>query len=130
MELARETPQANVIREWEHGRLRIGENWFEGNLIISVDRIITDWPVDAPEQVDFASLQPAIDFAPEIILLGTGLKRLLPDVDLMASLAAEGIGLETMDTPAACRTFNVLLHEQRRVVAVLFNTIPAGDERP
>lgn len=128
MELARETPQANVIREWEHGRLRIGEKWFEGNLIISVDQVVTDWPVEAPEQVSFANLQPAIDFAPEIILLGTGLKRLLPDVGLMASLAADGIGFETMDTPAACRTFNVLLHEQRRVVAVLFNTQPTGHE--
>ena len=46
----------------------------------------------------------------------------LPDVDLMAALAARAIGLEIMSTPAACRTFNVLVHERRRVVAALLNS--------
>jgi uncharacterized protein len=55
-------------------------------------------------------------------LLGTGSEMLLPDVDLMAKLGARSIGLEIMSTPAACRTFNVLLHEQRRVIAALFNS--------
>ena len=58
---------------------------------------------------------------PEIVLLGTGAEVLLPDLDLMAALAARAIGLEIMSTPAACRTFNVLVHERRRVVAALVN---------
>ena len=59
------------------------------------------------------------------MLLGTGGAMLLPDVDLMALLAKRGIGLEIMSTAAACRTFNVLVHEQRRVVAALFNPPPS-----
>ncbi len=56
-------------------------------------------------------------------MLGTGTERLLPDVELMAAVAARSVGLEIMNTPAACRTFNVLLQEQRRVVAALVQSI-------
>jgi uncharacterized protein len=121
MELSREVTQANIVRAWEPGRVRIGNEWLEGHLIVAPDRIIADWSVASPERVDVESLEPAIALAPEIILLGTGPGLVLPDVELMAQLAAETIGLEIMDTPAACRTFNVLVHEQRRVVAALFN---------
>jgi uncharacterized protein len=66
-------------------------------------------------------LEPALALEPAIIVLGTGTERLLPDVELMGDVAARSVGLEVMSTPAACRTFNVLLQEQRRVVAALFN---------
>ena len=51
------------------------------------------------------------------MLLGTGATLVWPDEDLMAALAARGVGLEIMSTAAACRTYNVLVHERRRVVA-------------
>lgn len=121
MEIAREPARANVVRAWEPGRLRVGERWLEGHVILAAQRIITDWRIRSPAEIDLASLAPAIALEPEIILVGTGLERALPDVDLMSALASESIGLEIMSTPAACRTFNVLLHEERRVVAALFN---------
>jgi len=124
MEIARETPQANVVRAWEPGRMRVGETWFEGHLIVSADRVITDWQIASPAEVAVAHLEAAIGLDPEIILLGTGPDVLLPDVGLMRALAAESIGLEIMTTPAACRTFNVLVSEHRRVVAALFNPPP------
>ena len=121
MEIAREHTEANVVRAWEPGRVRVGATWIEGHVIVSADRVITDWAVEGPADVGFASLAPAIGLAPEIILLGTGPDVVLPDVGLMGALAAESIGLEIMTTPAACRTFNVLLSEHRRVVAALLN---------
>ncbi len=121
MEISRELTEANVVRAWEPGRVRIGEHWLEGHLIVTPDRIIADWSVEAPGAVDFAALEPAIALDPEIILLGTGRGLVLPDTELMAQLAAESIGLEIMDTPAACRTYNLLVHERRRVAAALFN---------
>jgi uncharacterized protein len=121
MEIARDYAQANVVREWEPGRLRIGATWFEGHVIVTADRVITDWATRSAREMDRSMLEPAIALAPEIILLGTGPEVLLPDVSLMGALAAESIGLEIMTTPAACRTFNVLVSEQRRVVAALFN---------
>jgi uncharacterized protein len=56
---------------------------------------------------------------PEIIVLGLATLAPIPDIDLMAALADRSIGLEIMTTPAACRTYNVLVHEHRRVVAAL-----------
>jgi uncharacterized protein len=126
MELSREITEANIVRAWEPGRLRIREVWLRGHVIVAADRIIPDWTVAAPDRIDAAALAPAIALAPEIILLGTGSDIVLPDVELMERLASESIGLEIMSTAAACRTYNVLVHEGRRVVAALFNPEPAA----
>jgi uncharacterized protein len=126
MQISRERTQSNVVRAWEPGRIRIGEEWLYGHLILTADRIISDWVIESPSRIDLASLGPVIALDPEIILLGTGPELVLPDVDLMAQLAAERIGLEIMSTAAACRTFNLLVHESRRVAAALLN--PAQTE--
>jgi uncharacterized protein len=128
MQLTRETTPAHLIRAWEPGRVRVLDRWVTGHVIVAPDRLIENWPVTSPEALRQEDLRDAIALQPEIILLGTGAEMLLPDVDLMAALAAERVGLEIMSTPAACRTFNVLVHEQRRVVAALFNT-PAASAR-
>ncbi len=121
MQVTRETTQANVIRAWEPGRVRIGERWLAGHVIVSAERVIETWNVGKPTDLSLADLQPAIDLSPTIVLLGTGNGVLLPDIELMDALAGRSIGLEIMSTPAACRTYNVLVHEHRRVVAALFN---------
>jgi uncharacterized protein len=121
MEIARESAEPNVVRAWEPGRVRVGATWVEGHVIIAADRLITEWDVASAVDIGIEALRPAIDLRPEIIIVGTGPDVLLPNVELMRSLAAESIGLETMTTPAAIRTFNVLLNEHRRVVVALFN---------
>ncbi len=122
MQLTRDTTPAHLIRAWEPGRIRVLERWVEGHVIVTPDRLIEHWQVDSPIDLELSDLSDAIALQPEIILLGTGVGMVLPDVDLMAALAEQRIGLEIMGTPAACRTFNVLVHEQRRVVAALFNS--------
>jgi uncharacterized protein len=121
MLLTRETTPAHLIRAYEPGRVRVLEQWVAGHVIVAPDRLIENWRVESPAALRVEDLREALDLAPEIVLLGTGADVLLPDVDLMAALAERGVGLEIMSTPAACRTFNVLVHEQRRVVAALFN---------
>jgi uncharacterized protein len=119
MEISRQQSTNNLIRAWEPGRIRIGEHWLTGNLIVTADRIVSDWmPVNAP-RISVEDLAPALEIGPELIVVGAGTEARTPDVDLMAELAALGIGLEYMQTPAACRTFNVLVHEGRRVAAAL-----------
>lgn len=130
MQLVRERTEANMIHAWEHGRILVGSTWLHGNIIVSADAIVRDWRAAAPHGVSLADLAPAIALEPAIILLGTGSEARVPDVDLMAELAASAIGLETMTTPAACRTYNVLVHEGRRVVAALFTALPASAGRP
>ena len=67
-------------------------------------------------------MQQALELEPEILLIGTGTGYMLSDMRLIGELAHSGIGAEIMDTAAACRTYNVLVHEQRAVVAALYNT--------
>jgi uncharacterized protein len=121
MQLSRDSTALHYIRSWEPGRVRIADRWVAGNVIVAAERIIESWTAIAPSALTLADLEPALALEPTIVLIGTGAEQSLPDVELMAALAARSVGLEIMSTPAACRTFNVLLQEQRRVVAALFN---------
>lgn len=120
MKFTLETSDVNLISAWEPDAVRVGKEWYRSHLILSSQRILSDWTVTAPDRLQANDLSAAIELDPEIILLGTGNHQALPDIDLMAELADQGIGLEIMDTPAACRTYNVLIHESRNVVAALF----------
>jgi uncharacterized protein len=122
LQLTREASEQNLIRAWERGRVLVGDRWITGNVIVSAERVIAEWPAQGPATLALEDLAAALEQDPEIILIGTGENASLPDVELMSALAERGIGLEFMTTPAACRTYNVLVHEQRRVVVALFNT--------
>ena len=122
MQLTRDDSTRHFIRAWEPGRVRIAERWIAGHVIVSAEQVIEGWTTAAPTALTVEDLGPALALAPTILLLGTGTDRFVPDVELMAALAERRVGLEIMSTPAACRTFNVLLQEQRRVVAALFNS--------
>src|SRR6478752_1185050 len=117
VQLTRETVPANLVHSYEPGRIKIGERWLSGDVIVAPDRLIEGWRAAAPAEITLAELEPALALEPQIVLLGTGAALVWPEADLMSELAARGVGLEIMSTPAACRTFNVLVHERRRVVA-------------
>ena len=121
MQLSRDASSIHFIRAWEPGRVRIADRWIAGNVIVDADRIVEGWTGVPAHRLTIAELAPALALEPTIIVLGTGAEGLLPDVELMAEVAARSVGLEIMSTPAACRTFNVLLGEHRRVVAALLN---------
>ena len=85
---------------------------------------MSDWgekPIADLSEEDFADLlgSPSTS-ALEMVILGTGAKSRFPSRELMFAFARRGVGLEYMNTPAAARTFNVLVGEGRRVVAVLY----------
>ena len=119
MQFNRETTDALTVRSFEPGRLRVGEKWFTDNLILTRAEVIAPWPISHAGEVSRSSLAPALEQAPEILLIGTGVAYAMCDTTLIGELARDGIGVEFMDTAAACRTFNVLVHEQRSVVAAL-----------
>jgi uncharacterized protein len=121
MQLTRDAAAVHFIRAWEPGRVRVADRWVAGNVIVSSDRVVEGWTAIEPHRLTILELEPALALQPTILVLGTGSEQLLPDVELMAALAARSVGVEIMSTRAACRTFNVLLQEQRRVVAALFN---------
>ena len=102
------------------GLFRIGAVEHRGSLMI-LSRGVFAWPVaDAPEANE-ATLAPVLDEGPAagFLLLGTGATQVFPPRPLREAFAKAGIGLEAMDTGAACRTYNVLLAEGRIFAAAL-----------
>ena len=119
MKFVRERHSSITINQVDEGVIRIGNEEIQENVVLFRDTIERGWMVDDVSKLvesDFATL---IEKSPEIVIFGTGWTPKLPPRDLVFALARRGIGFETMDTPAACRTFNVLISEDRDVAAVL-----------
>ena len=121
LKLTLDSTAANVISAWEDGTVRVGDTWYSGHLILTPETIIKNWQVTRPENLQLSHLEPVIGLDPEVIIVGTGLQLIFPNTSLTELLAKKKIGLEIMGTPAACRTYNVLVNEGRRVAAALFN---------
>jgi len=96
-----------------------------GSLIISPRHLLRDWAPTTIETLQAEHLQTLVELEPELVLLGTGPRLQFPDHSLLATLHRQRIGVEVMDTAAACRTYNILMTEGRFVVAGLIN--PAGE---
>ncbi|HKW80421.1 MAG TPA: Mth938-like domain-containing protein [Casimicrobiaceae bacterium] len=109
----------NVFTGHGAGFVRIGEVEYRGNLVVTPERVIEGWGrggFDALAEQDFAALAA---LAPEVALFGSGKTMRFPHPALTRALADAGIGLEVMDTRAACRTYNILAAEGRRVAAAI-----------
>lgn len=112
--------RVNLIRSYSAHEIRIGEQHLHASCIVSADTVITDW-----EPASFAELTPqhlerVLTLNPDVVILGTGPTQRFPAATIRTTLAARGVGLEVMDLGAACRTFNILVQEERRVAAALF----------
>jgi uncharacterized protein len=120
MKLQLENPAGtNLIRGYAPGQLRIGETAHATSLIVNATVVIAPWrPVTALE-LTTADLEPLLGLAPEVVLLGTGARQLFPGAPVLRLLYEQRIGVEVMDTSAACRTYNVLVSEGRNVAAAL-----------
>ncbi|MEY2633068.1 MAG: hypothetical protein RIR00_1722 [Pseudomonadota bacterium] len=92
---------------------------YHGPLLVLPDRLISDWTPRPFEALTPADFQLLADQAPEILLFGSGSRQRFPAVPLLQPLIAAGIGLEVMNTPAACRTYNILASEGRKVAAAI-----------
>jgi len=89
------------------------------SFIIAPKQLKENWPPQKIAELTERHLQAVIDLQPELVLLGTGKSLEFPSPSITQSLFTKGIGVEIMDTAAACRTYNVLMHEGRKVVAAL-----------
>ena len=89
------------------------------NLIVLPESIIFEWSTATPTTLAENDMAKLLELGSEIILLGTGRRQRFPPGILMRPFAPAGIGLEIMDLQAACRTFNILAAEGRKVAAAL-----------
>ena len=110
----------NLVRGYAVGEVRIGAQVLRGNCIVAADALIADWGPAESGTLGVADLTPIFALSPELVLLGTGSRQSFPAAAVRRAFAERGIALEAMDLGAACRTYNVLVQEARRVVAVLF----------
>jgi uncharacterized protein len=109
-----------LIQAYRDGGFTVAGVRHEGSLLVTPERTLS-WQVDALSAVTLESLAPVIQADPpvEILILGCGPGFALAPASLRDALRAHGIVVESMATPAACRTYNVLLAEDRRVAAAL-----------
>jgi uncharacterized protein len=109
----------NVIRGYGGGELRINEDVYRGAVIVSASAVIAEPNVHGLQDLERVDLARILALKPEVVLLGTGAQQSFPPPAFGAQFLRAGIGFEVMDTGAACRTFNVLVMEQRQVAALL-----------
>lgn len=108
-------PNLLLVRGYAAGRVTIGEQVYTRSLLLSPQRIITDWRPASVNELTMEDLQQVEQLQPEIILLGTGARLVFPPLR-----PSDGrLGFEVMDTAAACRTYNILAGEGRNVTAAL-----------
>ncbi len=109
----------NVVRFCDAAGIVVNDTRHTRSLILSAESVTDDWRVDDITAFDEDACRDIAAHEADIVLLGTGARQHMVDPWYMAWFAARGMGLEVMDTFAACRTYNILAAEGRRVVAAL-----------
>jgi uncharacterized protein len=112
-------PNVNVIRSYGESELRINGDTANTAMIIATSSMRAEPELRTVADLTAEHATHVLQFDPELVLLGTGQRQVFPNASFGARFLQAGIGFEVMDTGAACRTFNVLVSEQRRVVALL-----------
>jgi len=116
---AADSDSGHLILGYDPGRILIGGRIYTHGLIVSPERIAADW---GPENaIDLAAehFEALLAFDPRIIIVGTGKHQVFPDPDTYLTVLQRGLGIDIMDTGAACRTYNILASEGRKVAAGL-----------
>ena len=111
-----------LVRAYGQGRFDINGQRFEGSLFLLFNTV-QHWACDASTGINYQSLKPITEASDEIdiLLIGAGEHTVLLDTTLRGDLANLGLQTDVMTTGAACRTYNVLAHEDRRVAAALIS---------
>ena len=109
----------NLIRSYAPGEIKINDEIFHHSVIVGPSSIVPGPAINDAGELTAAHTADIVALEPELVLVGTGVRQVFPAAEFGAQFLRAGIGFEVMDTGAACRTFNVLVTEQRRVVALL-----------
>jgi uncharacterized protein len=107
------------ITAYDNDTVTVNENTYHQSLVVTANSIHYPWPVSSLEQFSAENLEPIFASRPTVVLLGTGLRQLFPEPKIFALFGQQGIGLEVMDNGALCRTFNILVAEDRDVTAAI-----------
>ena len=114
-----QAPGPVVVTALDADSIRVGTTDYREGIVLTPDVVVPGWApagFAALAAPDFAQL---LTYEPELVLLGSGPTLHFPHPRLLAALSERRVGVETMDSRAACRTFNILVAEGRRVVAAV-----------
>ena len=114
----------NLITRQENGRIWVGSTPYSHSLLVPLRGEVGDWQADGLAALTAAHFERVRALLPEVVIFGSGALLRFVSPALLRSLIEARIGVETMDTAAACRTYNVLASEGRVVVAALL--MPPG----
>lgn len=110
-----------MVESYGGGRFRVSGRVYDGSVLVFPDRTL-DWPVTDIADLTLESLTPVLELggrSVDVLLLGCGTSMALLPAELRSAVRERGVVIEPMDTGAACRTYNVLLAEERHVAAAL-----------
>ena len=120
MKLHLDNPSSrNMVTGYGAGFVVINHRQYAASLILLPDRIVEPWGAGGFETLAEGDFEAIRALGPEVVLLGTGERQRFPAPALLRPLIEASIGYEVMDLAAACRTFNILMAEGRRVAAAL-----------
>lgn len=109
----------NTFTGYGDGFVEVNAQRHDGALVMMPEGPVQAWPVDAFESLTAAHFDTLLALRPELVILGTGARQRFPHPTLLRALTAARIGVEAMDSRAACRTYNILMTEGRHVLVAL-----------
>jgi uncharacterized protein len=120
MQLSHDLPEGYLFfRACSAHAVTVVDRELTRSFLLAPDRLVEDWPVVNADQFDLAAVEAVAALDPEVVLLGTGKRQVFPSREAQAALLRRRIGVEVMDNAAACRTYNLLAGEGRRVIAAI-----------
>jgi len=119
-------PGTNVITRHDGDALWVGSTRFAHSLLVPWQGPVLPWAPARPEDLAAADFEALLALRPELVIFGSGPRHRFVSPALMRALFERRIGVETMDTAAACRTYNVLVAEGRLAVAALLLAPSSG----
>lgn len=125
MKFTQQRPEGvNLIRRYGPDFIVVGEQEIRASCIVGVNTLLP-WAPRSVEELGTEHLQALFDLSPEVVVLATGATQKFPRAALRAEFATRRIGIEVMEIGAASRTYNVLVGEERRVLAAVLLAGPA-----
>ena len=108
-----------VITAYDDNSVSINGKKFSQSLVVASTQLHENWDIADIELLNSSHIELVLSFQPELIIIGTGSSLVFPAVEIYSGIIEHGIGVDFMDTGAACRTYNILMSEGRDVVAGL-----------
>jgi uncharacterized protein len=114
----------NIITRHDRSSIWVGNRGFQHSLLLPWQGEVLRWAPRHTQQLRPEHFEQALSLQPELVIFGSGARLRFPKPALLQALIERRVGLESMDTAAACRTYNVLVSEGRSVIAALLLETP------